>query len=176
MRMPPVLLLGRSPSAIVPQGVFGWIYVGRLVVLLVPPAPLVPAEAASLGCLVPRCLGPLKALAAPTPPDCLAPGPLGPWEALASPWWRVPRGRLLPRRQVSTRWPAPPGRLTPPLRLAESVLSVAALESPPVSPRAARRCLRHPASSSASFPCGGAWVWRPPPEELSLSPGAARLS
>src|ERR1039458_420070 len=99
MRMPPVLLLGRSPSAIVPQGVFGWIYVGRLVVLLVPPAPLVPAEAASLGCLVPRCLGPLKALAAPTPPDCLAPGPLGPWEALASPWWRVPRGRLLPRRQ-----------------------------------------------------------------------------
>jgi hypothetical protein len=33
------------------------------------------------------------------PPECLLPGPLGPWEALASPWWRVPRGRLLPRRQ-----------------------------------------------------------------------------
>src|ERR1035441_7303065 len=101
MRMPPVLLSGRFPSASVPQGSFWLICVGRLV-LLVPPAPPVPAEEASLGCLVPRCLGPLKALAAPwrrTPPDCLAPGPLGSWEVLASPWWRVPRGRLLPRRQ-----------------------------------------------------------------------------
>src|ERR1035438_2266621 len=97
MRMPPVLLLGRYPSASVPQGVSWWIYVGRRVVLLVPPAPLVPAEAASLGCLVPRCLGPLKALAAPwrrTPPDCLAPGPLGSWEVLASPWWRSTTGSL----------------------------------------------------------------------------------
>src|ERR1019366_5975118 len=101
MRMPPVLLSGRFPSASVPQGSFWLICVGRLV-LLVPPAPPVPAEEASLGCLVPRCLGPLKALAAPwrrTPPDCLAPGPLGSWEVLASPWWRVPRGRLRPRRQ-----------------------------------------------------------------------------
>src|ERR1039458_8226839 len=78
MRMPPVLLSGRFPSASVPQGSFWLICVGRLV-LLVPPAPPVPAEEASLGCLVPSCLGPLKALAAP--------------------WWRVPRGRLRPRRQ-----------------------------------------------------------------------------
>src|ERR1035441_9801186 len=78
MRMPPVLLSERSPNANVPQGVSWWICVGRLV-LLVPPAPLVPAEAASLGCLVPRCLGPLKALAAP--------------------WRRTPRGRLRQGRQ-----------------------------------------------------------------------------
>jgi hypothetical protein len=76
---------------------------------------------------------------------------------------------------VSTRWPAPLGYMMPD-RLAGSVLSGAGLESPPVSPRAARRYLRHPASSSAPFPGGGVWVRKPQPEGLSLSPGAARLS
>ena len=61
--------------------------------LLVPPAPPVPAEAASLwrlalqGCLVPGCRGPLKAAvrlwrrASP----CLLPGTLMPLEVLAAP-------------------------------------------------------------------------------------------
>src|ERR1039458_3944541 len=113
MRMPPVLLLGRSPSAIVSQGVSWWIYVGRLV-LLVSPAPLVllaaasPLRRAPQGCLATGCLllgglVPLKRVGGtwwPLPPDYLLPGRPGPRKtALESPWWRAPRGRLLPRRQ-----------------------------------------------------------------------------
>ncbi len=126
--MPPVLLSGRSPSVTFPLGSFGWICVGRLL-LLVSPAPLLLLEtmtspwrlAPLLGCLVPRplvktavrfwrrasgCLPrghlmPLKALAASRrrpPLGCLALGLLGPWNALASLWWRVPVGCLMQGR------------------------------------------------------------------------------
>ena len=71
MRMPPFLLSGRFPSASVPQGVFGWICVGRFV-LLVSPAPLAvlsespPWRRAPQGCLATGCLAQLKvALASP---------------------------------------------------------------------------------------------------------------
>src|ERR1035438_6735290 len=36
MRMPPVLLLGRSPNATVPQGSLWWICAGKLVLLVSP--------------------------------------------------------------------------------------------------------------------------------------------
>src|ERR1019366_6832984 len=102
MRMPPVLLSGRSPSVSVPQGVSWWIWVGRFV-LLVPPAPLVQAEAASpwwrapRGCLVPGCLEPWKAVGRPWRRGlvCLLLGRLVPLKVLTAPWWPSPPDYLL---------------------------------------------------------------------------------
>src|ERR1019366_783878 len=123
MCMPPVLLSGRFPSATVLQGVSWWICVGRLV-LLVPPAPLVQAEAAlpgrraSLDHLVPGRLGPLKAavrLWRRSPPGCLLPGRPGPRKALAASWWRAPprcllQGLLGPWKAAVRSWRRAPLR------------------------------------------------------------------
>src|ERR1017187_510986 len=123
MRMPPVLLWGRSPSAIVPQGVSWWICVGILVLLepSAAPVPVSPWRRAPLGCLMPGCLGPLKTLAAPwrrapqgclvpavvrswrRAPGCLLPGSLllgclVPLKRVAAPWWPLPPDYLLPGR------------------------------------------------------------------------------
>src|ERR1035437_460398 len=98
MRMPPVLLWGRSPSAIVPQGVSWWICVGILVLLepSAPPVPVSPWRRAPLGCLVPGCLGPLKTLAVSwrrAPQGCLVPAVVRSWRRA------VPSECLLPGRQ-----------------------------------------------------------------------------
>ncbi len=76
--MPPVLLWGRSPSPIVPQGVLWWICAGRLV-LLVPLVAISQRRRVPRGCLVPGRLGLSKA-------------------AVASPWRRVPQDCLVPGR------------------------------------------------------------------------------
>src|ERR1019366_4727047 len=98
MRIPPVLLWGRSPSAIVPQGVSWWICVGILVLLepSAPPVPVSPWRRAPLGCLVPGCLGPLKTLAVSwrrAPQGCLVPAVVRSWRRA------VPSECLLPGRQ-----------------------------------------------------------------------------
>lgn len=94
MRRPPVLLSGRSPR----------------LVLLVSPAPPVPAEAvaslwrrALLGCLAPGYLGPLKApvrlwrhASACLLLGSLLPGTLMPLNVLAAPCRWAPRGFLVP--------------------------------------------------------------------------------
>ena len=126
MRRPPVLLSGRSPSASVLQGSFWWICVGRFV-LRVPLAPPVPAGAASpwrrapRGCLVPGCLGPLKAAVRLWQralgcllPGCLLPGCLLPVKAaLAAPWWPSPPDYLLPGLPELLKALASPGRRAP---------------------------------------------------------------
>src|ERR1039458_8682400 len=196
-----VLLVSPAPPAAVPprrRAPRGCLLPGCLGALTAPAAPwwpsplvrlppgrLVPWRAAArswwralLCCERPSRRVLLKVLVSPwwqPPPDCLAPGRLGALTTVMASWRRATSDWLVPVAAVSTRWPAALGRLVPD-RLAGSVLSGAALESPPVSPRAERRCLLHPLSGSASFPCGGVWVWKPQPEELSLSPGAARLS
>src|ERR1039458_4179788 len=119
MHMRPFLLSGRSPSASVPQGSFWWICVGRLVLLVSP----VPSEAvaslwrrASQGCLVPGCLGPLKAA---SPLCCLLSGRPGPLEAAVRSWRRAPQVSLAAGRRVplnvlvSPWWQPPQGYLAP---------------------------------------------------------------
>src|ERR1019366_3275260 len=105
MRRPPFLLSGRSPSASVPQGSFWWIWAGRFV-LLVPPAPLVPAEAAaSPWRQAPRgCLVPLTAAVRlwRRSSGCLRMGRPGPLKALVvSPWRRAPPRCLLQSLRVA---------------------------------------------------------------------------
>src|ERR1035441_8238902 len=121
MRRPPILLSGRFPSAIVQRGGSWWIYVGRFV-LLVPLAPPVPAGAASpwrrapRGCLVPGCLGPLKAAVRlwQRALGCLLPGCLLPVKAaLAAPWWPSPPDYLLPGLPELLKALASPGRRAP---------------------------------------------------------------
>ena len=117
------------------QGSFWWICAGRFV-LLVPPAPLVPAEAAASpwrqaprGCLVPLtaavrlwrrssgCLrmgrpGPLKALVVSpwrrAPPRCLLQGLRGPRKVAVRSWWRAPLGCGLSGRRVPLKLLASP--------------------------------------------------------------------
>src|ERR1035441_1115364 len=122
MRMPPFLLSGRFPSAIVPQGVSWWIWVGRFV-LLVPPAPPVLAVSsrrrAPWGCLVVGCLGPLKAALVPPwrrasgrlLPGSLLPGTLMPLKVLVAP---SPPDYLLPDRPGPLKALAAPWRRSPP--------------------------------------------------------------
>ena len=99
--MPPFPLSGRFPSASVPQGSYWWIYVGRLVLLLVPPAPLALLEEATspwgrapLGWLMPGFRGPLTAAvrlwqraSGCALPGSLLAGMLMPLKVLAAPWW-----------------------------------------------------------------------------------------
>ena len=155
--MPPVLLSGRSPSAIVLQGVSWWICVGRLV-LLVPPAPLVQAEAAlpgrraSLDHLVPGRLGPLRAavrLWRRSPPGCLLPGRPGPRKALAASWWRAPprcllQGLLGPWKAAVRSWRRAPLRC--------GLRGLASLRS---GHREDIRILY----CCILFPCIGPWTW-----------------
>src|ERR1019366_4678078 len=128
MRRPPFLLWGHFPSASVPQGSSWWICVGRFV-LLVPPAPPVPAEAASpwqralQGCLLPGCLGPLKAAVRlwRRASGCLIGRPV-PLKALASPWWPSPPDYLLPDRPGPVKALATSLRRAPPRCLLQGLL------------------------------------------------------
>src|ERR1035437_3087500 len=155
--MPQGLLSGRPPLAAVPEGS---VLLVSLVLLKTavspwPPGCLVPGRLGSLkaaarlwrrasGCLLLGRLAPLKVVPQwrGTPPGHLLPGRRVPLKAAAAPWRRVPPDQLVQVTAVSPWWPAPPGCLVPPDRRAGSMASVlpgAVLESPPVSPRAARR-------------------------------------